>query len=121
TGDTASVSDFGISKALADSRMGAGTPALTELGMAIGTPQYMAPEQIAADQAMDHRADLYAFGCLAYELLTGEPPFAWLPPAQLFRAHLTETPTPISAKRADVSESLGALIERCLEKDPHDR
>jgi TolB-like protein len=120
-GDTAAVSDFGIGKALLASRVATDPGTLTELGMAIGTPQYMAPEQASADPAVDHRADLYALGCVAYELVAGEPPFAGRPPAALFRAHLVEAPTPIATKRADVPEPLVELIARCLEKNPENR
>jgi TolB-like protein/Flp pilus assembly protein TadD len=89
--------------------------------MAIGTPQYMAPEQAVADPDADHRVDLYAFGCVAYELLAGEPPFAGRAATALLRAHVLEDVVPITAKRADVSEPLAALIDRCLQKDPADR
>lgn len=116
-GASATVTDFGIAKAIAASRVG-DDDALTQLGIALGTPQYMAPEQIAADPAIDHRADLYSLGCVAYELLAGETPFAGLPPAGLFRAHLLEKPAAITAKRADVPETLEIVISRCLAKDP---
>ncbi len=121
-GNTAAVADFGIAKALVTSRAGGGGDAstLTEVGVAIGTTQYMAPEQAAAEETVDHRADLYAFACVAYELLTGEPPFVGSP-SSMIRAHFAEAPTPISAKRADVPEALATLIGRCLEKDPSDR
>jgi serine/threonine protein kinase/Flp pilus assembly protein TadD len=119
-GSTATVADFGIAKALATFRTADDTATLTEVGFAVGTPQYMAPEQAAGDSAVDHRADLYAFGCVAYEVLAGEPPFQGTPAAQI-RAHLIEEPVPISTKRADVPEALAALIGRCLEKNPDDR
>ncbi|HEX9348215.1 MAG TPA: serine/threonine-protein kinase, partial [Gemmatimonadales bacterium] len=121
TGNTATVSDFGIAKALIASRVATSDAAMTERGVAIGTPQYMAPEQAAADPAMDHRVDLYALGCVAYEMIAGEPPFVGRTPASLIRAQIVDAPTPIATKRADVPEALGALIERCLEKDPVDR
>jgi TolB-like protein/regulator of sirC expression with transglutaminase-like and TPR domain len=69
---------------------------------------------------VDHRADLYAFACVAYEVLTGEPPFVGSP-SVMIRAHFVQTPIAISAKRADVPEALATLIARCLEKDPNDR
>src|SRR4029079_7257265 len=74
TGDTAAVSDFGIGKALLASRVSSDDDAetLTEVGMTLGTPLYMAPEQIAADPQLDHRADLYAYCCVAYEMRTGD-------------------------------------------------
>jgi serine/threonine protein kinase/Tfp pilus assembly protein PilF len=120
-GNTAVVSDFGIAKALVASRVDLEPSTLTELGMAIGTPQYMAPEQAVADPDADHRVDIYAFGCVAYELLAGEPPFAGRAPSALLRAHVLEAATPISAKRGDVGEPLAELIDRCLQKDPEDR
>ena len=119
-GESATVTDFGIGKAIVESRVAADDD-LTQIGMAVGTPQYMAPEQIAADPDLDHRADLYAFGCVAYELLAGEPPFSGLAPSALLRAHLTEPPTAITSKRADVPEALATLVSRCLEKDPVSR
>ena len=123
TGNTAAVSDFGIGKALQASRVSSDgdSETLTELGTTLGTPLYMAPEQIAADPDLDHRADLYAFGCLAYEVLTGESPFAGRAPSAVFRAQLTEAPAPIRSKRADVPDPLCNLVARCLEKDPDAR
>ena len=117
-GNTAAVADFGIAKALVTSRTRG--EALTEVGVAIGTPQYMAPEQAAGEETVDHRADLYAFACVAYEVLSGEPPFVGSP-SSMIRAHFTQAPTSISAKRADVPEALATLIARCLEKNPDDR
>jgi serine/threonine protein kinase/Flp pilus assembly protein TadD len=120
-GESATVSDFGIGKAIAAARVASADEALTELGIALGTPQYMAPEQIAADPAIDHRADLYSLGCVAYELLAGETPFAGRTGATVFRAHLLEEPARISAKRADVPETFCDLIADCLAKDPAHR
>jgi eukaryotic-like serine/threonine-protein kinase len=120
TGNTATVSDFGIAKALLASRAATVSTTMTELGVVIGTPQYMAPEQASADAGLDHRVDLYALGCVAYELIAGEPPFAGSA-ASLIRAHIVDAPPPIVAKRADVPEALAALVERCLQKDPDDR
>src|SRR5690349_14659426 len=117
-GESATVTDFGIAKAIAAARVTEADDALTMLGVALGTPQYMAPEQIAADPMIDRRADLYSLGCVAYELLAGEPPFAGRSSSALFRAHLLEEPPPIAAKRTDVPEALVELITRCLAKDP---
>ena len=133
-GSAAAVLDFGIAKALAAATAAGtrseradhdaaapSTHALTQLGSSIGTPAYMAPEQAAGDPAIDHRADLYAFGCTAYELLTGQPPFANRSVAALVAAHLTEVPMPVASRRADVPPALAALVERCLAKDPDAR
>ena len=98
TGGIALVTDFGVAKALAvatrDERSG-----LTSAGIALGTPAYMAPEQAAADPTADHRADLYAFGVVAYEMLTGQPPFVGRNLSQLLAAHVTEAPEPIARRR----------------------
>ena len=120
-GNSATVSDFGVGKALAASRVHSESTLLTEVGLAIGTPQYMSPEQALGEATVDQRADLYALGCVAYEILAGEPPFAGLPPSALFRAQIVDTPTPIQEKRADVPDALAALIARCMEKDPDHR
>jgi serine/threonine protein kinase len=119
-GNTATVSDFGIAKAVLASRAVTVSAPMTELGLVIGTPQYMAPEQAAADAWLDHRVDLYALGCVAYEAIAGEPPFAGSA-ASLIRAHIVDTPPPIVTKRGDLPEALATLVERCLEKDPDDR
>ena len=126
SGGTAVVADFGIAKAISasisvgDSTRDA-TGALTQLGTALGTPAYMAPEQVAGDPQTDHRADLYAFGCVAYELLAGRPPFHSLTPQRLLAAHLSERPKPIHELRADVPAPLADLVMQCLEKDPDHR
>jgi len=117
-GESATVTDFGIAKAIAAARAADADDELTQLGIALGTPQYMAPEQIAADPAIDHRADLYSLGCVAYELLAGETPFAGLSSAALFRAHLLDEPARITTKRSDVPEAFCELIAQCLAKDP---
>jgi serine/threonine-protein kinase len=125
-GDTAMVTDFGIAKAVGEARTreaphGTTSGTLTEAGTSLGTPAYMAPEQAAGD-AVDHRADLYAWGVIAYELLAGEHPFAGRATAQrLIAAHLGETPRPLSARRPNVPPALAALVMRCLEKDPSKR
>jgi tetratricopeptide (TPR) repeat protein len=111
------LADFGISKPVD----AAANQYLTTGGLVVGTPSYMAPEQAAADPATDHRADIYAFGILAYELLAGEPPFANLPLGLLFAAHASREPEPIARRRPDVPSSIASLIARCLRKDPAER
>jgi serine/threonine protein kinase len=115
----AQVADFGIARIVAGSD--AASTALTTLGMTIGTPQYMAPEQASGDPRTDHRADLYAFGVLAYEVLAGAPPFTGANAAQLISQHMTERPAPLAKRRPSVPAVLDALVMRCLEKHPADR
>jgi serine/threonine-protein kinase len=121
---TAVVTDFGIAKALAASKTDAGSGAsgatLTQSGTALGTPAYMAPEQAAGDD-VDARADLYAWGVMAYELLSGRHPFAGsTSPQQLMAAHFAETPASLSSTRVGertVPRAIAALVARCLAKD----
>jgi len=108
------VTDFGVAKALSAAiPMHGGTTT----GMAIGTPAYMAPEQLAADPAADHRVDLYAVGLLAYELLTGHSPFTSASPQATLAAQLTVMPEPPHLSLAEIPEELSATIMHCLEKD----
>lgn len=116
----AMVTDFGVAKAL-DAAGTGGTFGSTSAGVAIGTPTYMAPEQAVADPTMDHRADLYAWGILAYELITGAPPFSGRSGQATIAAHLTEAPTPIAGVRPGLNPALADLVMRCLAKAPEDR
>jgi eukaryotic-like serine/threonine-protein kinase len=118
SGRHALVTDFGVAKAVSEAT-GAGT--LTSAGVALGTPAYMAPEQAVADPHVDHRADIYAVGILAYEMLTGRTPFAATTAQAQLAAHVTEAPVPVDAHRAAVPPALSALVMRCLAKKPADR
>ncbi|HEY0970345.1 MAG TPA: serine/threonine-protein kinase [Gemmatimonadales bacterium] len=123
-GGLAVVTDFGVARALtAAARHGSGDArtTLTGVGLAVGTPAYMAPEQAAADPTMDHRVDLYAFGVLAYEVLTGDTLFPGRSGAALLAAHATEAPSPIQRRRPDLPPSLAGLVMRCVEKRPDAR
>ena len=121
SGGSAVVTDFGIAKAISASRTIAPGGTLTQIGTSIGTPAYMAPEQAAADPATDHRADIYSFGCLAYEMLAGRPPFVGRTPQKLLAAQMGEAPQPVSELRPDTPDTLAALVMACLEKDADDR
>jgi len=117
-GGHALVADFGI--ALAASRTGGGTR-LTETGMSLGTPAYMAPEQAMGEKDITPRADIYALGCVLYEMLAGEPPFTG-PTAQAIVAQvLTEAPRSLTLQRRTVPPHVEAAVERALEKLPADR
>jgi eukaryotic-like serine/threonine-protein kinase len=117
-GSHALVTDFGVAKAISVSMPSSG---FTSAGMAIGTPAYMAPEQIAADPAADHRMDLYALGLLGYEMLTGQVPFKEDSPQKTMAAQLTREATPVEDSRGDVPPALSALIRRLLAKMPEER
>jgi eukaryotic-like serine/threonine-protein kinase len=112
------VTDFGVAKAVSAS---SGGGHLTSLGLALGTPAYMAPEQAAADPHVDHRADIYALGALAYEMLCGRTPFLANSPQALLAAHITQAPETAAGLRASISPALNAIVMRCLEKRPADR
>ena len=112
------VTDFGIAKAVSASRTLGSAATLTQAGISIGTPAYMAPEQVAGDPKVDLRSDLYSWGCVAYELFAGRTPFVGDSPQRLLAAHLSETPEPLGARRPDLPQGLARLVMRCLEKDP---
>jgi serine/threonine-protein kinase len=118
SGSHAVVTDFGVAKAISASLPAAG---MTTSGMAIGTPAYMAPEQLAGDVNADHRMDIYAVGLLAYELFTGGSPFAESSPAATMAAQLTRDPPELSRVRSDVPPQVSQLIARCLAKEPAKR
>ncbi|HXF24448.1 MAG TPA: protein kinase [Gemmatimonadaceae bacterium] len=121
SGGAAVVTDFGIAKAVSASKTQAPGGTLTVIGTSLGTPAYMAPEQ-AVGGATDARADIYAWGIVAYELLAGAHPFAGKVTAQQFvAAHIAEAPVPLTVRAPGVPPSLGALVMRCIEKDPDAR
>jgi len=121
SGGAAVVTDFGIAKAVSAALTAAPDATLTQAGTVIGTPAYMAPEQATGDAAVDHRADIYSFGCLAYELFAGHPPFQEQTTHLLIAAHIATVPRPITELRADVPQPVAELITRCLAKAPAER
>ncbi|MFD7642912.1 protein kinase [Kitasatospora sp. NPDC059795] len=114
-GGAVKVMDFGIARALT----GAATT-MTQTGMVMGTPQYLSPEQ-ALGKAVDHRSDLYAAGCMLYELLTLRPPFVGETPLAVVYQHVQDAPVPPSRVNDRVPPQLDALVLRALEKNPDDR
>ncbi|MBI4501997.1 MAG: protein kinase [Gemmatimonadetes bacterium] len=118
SGRHAMVTDFGVAKAVSEA---SGRHNLTTAGVALGTPAYMAPEQAAAEPNLDHRVDIYALGAMAYELLTGHPPFEKGSAAATLAAQVTEVPRPVTEQRGTVPAPLAQLVMKCLEKRPADR
>jgi tetratricopeptide (TPR) repeat protein len=114
------VTDFGVAKALSEAGGEAAT-GFTSAGVAMGTPAYMAPEQAAADPTIDHRADIYSLGAMAYEMLAGHPPFSGRTSQQLLAAHVSRAAEPLTSVRPTVPPELAAIVMRCLEKRPADR
>ena len=116
-GGHALVADFGIALAVQQ----AGGARMTQTGLSLGTPQYMAPEQAMGDRAVDHRADQYALAAVTYELLTSEPPHTGTNPQAIVAKLLTETVRPVTVLRPSVPAHVDATIRRALEKLPADR
>jgi serine/threonine-protein kinase len=112
------VTDFGVAKAVSEAT---GRQKLTTEGVALGTPAYMSPEQASANSHIDHRADIYAVGVVAYELLTGRTPFLGTTPQMILSAHMTDTPEPVSKYRESVPPALAQVVMKCLEKKAADR
>ncbi|MEO7362671.1 MAG: serine/threonine-protein kinase, partial [Gemmatimonadaceae bacterium] len=127
SGGAARVTDFGVAKALSaatqtgSAQPGATVAQMTGLGMSIGTPAYMAPEQLAADPSLDHRADIYAWGLVSYELLSGHYPFEGMSGAGLMQAQLGTHPPSLSSREPSIPPVVSALVAKALAKDPAQR
>ena len=113
--DFVKVLDFGIAK-----RMGGRDPKLTPLGVVLGSPPYMSPEQFTL-QDVDHKSDIYSLGIVAYQLLTGVLPFNASDPLEWAALHMGATPTPIDAHGVAIPPAMGTAIHRALSKQPHER
>lgn len=117
SGRHALVTDFGVATAVSQAANagGSGSPVV------FGTPAYMAPEQTAANLPVDGRADIYSVGVLAYELLSGRPPFVRERREDLLADHRSAAPPPLTTSERQIPEALAALVMKCLEKKPDDR
>jgi TolB-like protein len=115
------VLDFGLAKETHDSPSDATRTAMqTQVGVVMGTPAYMSPEQISG-RALDHRTDIFSLGVVLHEMATGRRPFQETSSAELMSAILRDTPPYITELRTDLPEDLARIIRRCLEKDPRGR
>src|SRR5437870_5756939 len=108
------LADFGIARAIFQ----AGGEHVTEVGFAIGTPEYMSPEQAAGDRELDGRCDEYALACVVYEMLAGEPPFSGDSARAVVAKHLSEPPAPLRARRPDAPAAVEHALARALAKAP---
>ena len=117
-GGHAVLTDFGVARALVEARSG---ERLTETGLAVGTPGYMSPEQVAGDLYIDARADVYSLEVVGYEMLTGKAPFEGPTAQAVPAAHLTATPTALSAVRSDLPTAVSEAIAKALAKNPRER
>ena len=111
------VTDFGIAKALS----GTSGATLTGVGVAIGTPQFMSPEQAAGEREIDGRSDVYSLGVVTYQMLTGELPFNAPTVAGILMKQITEPAPVLHTTRPEIPEDLSLAVARCLEKDPENR
>ena len=115
-GGEAVLADFGIAQAVT----AAGTERLTQMGLALGTPAYMSPEQAAGGE-IDRRSDLYSLGCVLYEMLSGEPPFRAPTPQAVVAKHLTEPPPPLQVPDGAVPARVAEALDKAMAKSPADR
>ena len=111
------VTDFGIAKAASATS----SATLTGIGVAIGTPQFMSPEQAAGEREIDGRSDIYSLGVVSYQMLTGELPFNAPTVAGILMKQITESAPLLHTTRPDIPEDLSLAVARCLEKDPENR
>jgi serine/threonine protein kinase len=120
---SAVVLDFGIGKALsaASHEMEEQSGRITQRGMSLGTPTYISPEQAVGDPDLDHRADIYSLGVMAYEMLSGHPPFSGKSAQMVMAAHANQIPEPVFKRRPDTPAELARIVMKCLEKVPSSR
>ena len=112
----AMLTDFGLARAVSESQR-----SITAVGMSLGTPPYMSPEQALGLETIDHRSDLYALGCALFEMMAGRPPFVGTSAAQLINQQVHATPPSVRSFRPDAPAALDTVLQRALAKAPADR
>lgn len=110
------VTDFGVAREFEASSI-----TLTSAGMAIGTVQYMSPEQLSADPKLDGRADIYALGCVLFEMLAGRPPYGGSSPQETCAGHMSGIVPDMRRHVPDISPEIQAVVEQAMAKNPADR
>jgi serine/threonine protein kinase/tetratricopeptide (TPR) repeat protein len=111
------LADFGIARACC----GPGGPNVTDVGLALGTPEYMSPEQASGDQDLGNPSDVYSLACVLYEMLAGQPPLQGTSPRATMAKQVTEVPRPVRVLRPDVPPPVERALARALAKEPDDR
>jgi len=115
------LADFGVARACCDAEESTGREQVTEVGIALGTPEYMSPEQASGEPDLGTESDVYSLACVVYEMLAGQPPFTGGGLRAIMAKHVTETPRPIRGMRPDVPTAVEHALARALEKDPERR
>jgi serine/threonine-protein kinase len=116
------LADFGVARAVCEDDTARRTDvAMTDPGIAVGTPAYMSPEQAAGDRQLDSRSDVYSLACVIYEMLAGEPPFVARSARQVMAKQIMEAPRRLRTLRPEISTSVESAVHRALEKDPERR
>jgi len=117
SGTATLVTDFGVARAIDE----AARQPLTDSGIVVGTPAYISPEQARDAKRVDHRTDIYALGCVLYEMLAGDPPFHGATPHAVLARHAADPVPPLRTVRPEVSPGLEAVVLHALAKQPPDR
>jgi len=118
------VADFGVALLLmrpAEGSLGSSGDRLTSIGMVVGTPRYMSPEQASGEGTLDGRSDLYALGCVLYEMLAGEPPFSGPTPRATIARRFQGPPVPLRQHRPEIPPAVAAAVDKALAIEPSDR
>jgi len=115
------LADFGVARAICTPGAAPAMDVVTDAGFAVGTPEYMSPEQASGETDLDNTSDVYSLACVVYEMLTGQPPFHGTSARATIAKQVTETPRPVRGRRPEVPTAVEQALARALEKDPAQR